>query len=170
MLTEKDAGASCTCVAVDCGNHQRPPVFCQRRNPGNAIVQFVGRILFAGPANPFFRFFSDTPARVRYPAVSRPIWSCDRPNPVTPPSPRRHAGLGRVPTPSCDPALSRAFGGATPPERDEAPTPDGVGASFPGWQVKDSNLRRQSRRIYSPLPLAARATCLGCDSAVPRVA
>ena len=27
------------------------------------------------------------------------------------------------------------------------------------WQVQDSNLRRQSRRIYSPLPLAARATC-----------
>ncbi len=27
------------------------------------------------------------------------------------------------------------------------------------WQVKDSNLRRLSRRIYSPLPLAARATC-----------
>ena len=26
------------------------------------------------------------------------------------------------------------------------------------WRVKDSNLRRQSRRIYSPLPLAARAT------------
>src|SRR5215203_3306793 len=27
------------------------------------------------------------------------------------------------------------------------------------WQVKDSNLRRLSRRIYSPLPLATRATC-----------
>ncbi len=29
------------------------------------------------------------------------------------------------------------------------------------WRVKDSNLRRQSRRIYSPLPLAARATRQG---------
>ena len=29
------------------------------------------------------------------------------------------------------------------------------------WQVKDSNLRRLSRRIYSPLPLATRATCRG---------
>lgn len=29
------------------------------------------------------------------------------------------------------------------------------------WQVKDSNLRRLSRRIYSPLPLATRATCPG---------
>ena len=29
------------------------------------------------------------------------------------------------------------------------------------WRVKDSNLRRLSRRIYSPLPLAARATRLG---------
>ena len=26
------------------------------------------------------------------------------------------------------------------------------------WRVKDLNLRRQSRGIYSPLPLAARAT------------
>ena len=30
--------------------------------------------------------------------------------------------------------------------------------SLCSWRVKDSNLRRQSRRIYSPLPLAARAT------------
>lgn len=33
---------------------------------------------------------------------------------------------------------------------------------LPVWQVKDSNLRRLSRRIYSPLPLATRATCLVC--------
>ena len=29
------------------------------------------------------------------------------------------------------------------------------------WQVLDSNQRRLSRRFYRPLPLAARATCLG---------
>ena len=29
------------------------------------------------------------------------------------------------------------------------------------WRVKDLNLRRQSRGIYSPLPLAARATRQG---------
>src|SRR4051794_34830627 len=29
------------------------------------------------------------------------------------------------------------------------------------WRVKDSNLRRLSRRIYSPLPLATRATRRG---------
>ena len=34
------------------------------------------------------------------------------------------------------------------------------------WRVKDLNLRRQSRGIYSPLPLAARATRQGLLSAV----
>ena len=32
------------------------------------------------------------------------------------------------------------------------------------WRVKDLNLRRQSRGIYSPLPLAARATRQGRTS------
>ena len=32
--------------------------------------------------------------------------------------------------------------------------------SWDVWQVLDSNQRRLSRRIYSPLPLATRATCL----------
>ena len=32
------------------------------------------------------------------------------------------------------------------------------------WRVKDLNLRRQSRGIYSPLPLAARATRQGFHS------
>ena len=32
------------------------------------------------------------------------------------------------------------------------------------WRVKDLNLRRQSRGIYSPLPLAARATRQGHTS------
>ena len=35
------------------------------------------------------------------------------------------------------------------------------------WQVKDSNLRRLSRRIYSPLPLATRATCRGSPDCLP---
>ena len=34
------------------------------------------------------------------------------------------------------------------------------------WRVKDLNLRRQSRGIYSPLPLAARATRQGLLSEV----
>ena len=35
---------------------------------------------------------------------------------------------------------------------------------FKWWRVKDLNLRRQSRGIYSPLPLAARATRQGQTS------
>ena len=67
---------------------------------------------------------------------------------------------------------ARQGGGATPEcgtrTHDETPAPDGAGVSIPLWQVKDSNLRRLSRRIYSPLPLAARATCLGCGDGVRR--
>ena len=39
-----------------------------------------------------------------------------------------------------------------------APDQGGRGPSYRAWRVKDSNLRRLSRRIYSPLPLATRAT------------
>src|SRR5690349_24084862 len=42
---------------------------------------------------------------------------------------------------------------ATAPDRE----PVG-GRRTEAWRVKDSNLRRLSRRIYSPLPLATRAT------------
>ncbi len=52
-------------------------------------------------------------------------------------------------------------------------TPTRGGGRVPGgmsiqWQVKDSNLRRLSRRIYSPLPLATRATCRGAPIVVGR--
>ena len=41
----------------------------------------------------------------------------------------------------------------------DGPRPGGVeGRRTQAWRVKDSNLRRLSRRIYSPLPLATRAT------------
>ena len=37
------------------------------------------------------------------------------------------------------------------------------------WLVKDLNLRRRSRRIYSPLPLAARATRQGRTSTAANI-
>ena len=43
------------------------------------------------------------------------------------------------------------------PGREKVQAPD---PSDPGqWQVLDLNQRRQRRRFYRPLPLAARATC-----------
>lgn len=51
--------------------------------------------------------------------------------------------------------------GMTGPDHEEGPFPlvsEGTGRV---WRVKDSNLRRLSRRIYSPLPLATRATRQG---------
>ena len=44
------------------------------------------------------------------------------------------------------------------PDAERPPTCEGRGPSNQAWRVKDSNLRRLSRRIYSPLPLATRAT------------
>src|SRR3954451_20608454 len=72
--------------------------------------------------------------------VSAPQTSTPHPRRVMPAAPRRASERAR------DTAAA-----------DHGPSP---------WQVKDSNLRRQSRRIYSPLPLAARATCQ--DVVAPR--
>src|SRR5206468_5287267 len=47
----------------------------------------------------------------------------------------------------------------TPARDGDGPRPEPVeGRRTEAWRVKDSNLRRLSRRIYSPLPLATRAT------------
>ena len=57
-------------------------------------------------------------------------------------------------------AVASARAPTDPADRQQtAPDPGRVGGrSYRAWRVKDSNLRRLSRRIYSPLPLAARAT------------
>lgn len=56
-----------------------------------------------------------------------------------------------------DPEVMHWIGDGRVPGHEKVQAPD---PSDPGqWQVLDLNQRRQRRRFYRPLPLAARATC-----------
>ena len=69
----------------------------------------------------------------------------------------RSAGSSSAGSRSSAPRRGRAGTDGSPTRR-RPPTGKVGGRRTEAWRVKDSNLRRLSRRIYSPLPLATRAT------------